>query len=317
MTLDLLSTIKGSDLEHAFHEKWDLERIQSIVGQSWEEALDRQDFWHDGFEVEPADWFEEVHIKIGYEMAKAIKKAKENGQKIGFLFPISPTGQYRWCVYFIRQWKIKCDHVYGFSMDDWSDMDGNDQNVFNQAIIDVFYNPLGEYTVPENQRNYATVEGLPSYAEKMRKLQEEGGKIVLVYSVGWPGHFAFNDSAWADAYDNMDDYLKEDYRIAGKVDWMTFEENSCMGFKSNFTAVSARANSVSTGLMSRADYSIGGILANMPGTSHNWQGLFAWITLRYRPDMYMPCSILPTIPGKFFIVKDVVSIKEPYKLRVD
>ena len=37
-----------------------------------------------------------------------------------------------------------------------------------------FYGPLGELTVPENQRNFATKENLPTYPEKIRKLKAEG-----------------------------------------------------------------------------------------------------------------------------------------------
>ena len=30
-------------------------------------------------------------------------------------------GMYRWAVYFLKAWKVSCDHVYGFNMDEWAD----------------------------------------------------------------------------------------------------------------------------------------------------------------------------------------------------
>ena len=33
-------------------------------------------------------------------------------------------GMYRWAVYFLKEWNVSCDHVFGFNMDEWSDRDG-------------------------------------------------------------------------------------------------------------------------------------------------------------------------------------------------
>ena len=70
-------------------------------------------------------------------------------------------GMYRWAVYFLKEWNVDCTHVYGFNMDEWSDSEGNtldsaDPAAFQNAMQQAFYGPLGNLTVPKEQRNFAT-----------------------------------------------------------------------------------------------------------------------------------------------------------------
>ena len=73
-------------------------------------------------------------------------------------------------------------------MDEWADKDGNTLSSDNPASFQysmeqAFYNPLGELTVPVEQRNFATKENLPTYPEKIKALKKEGARLVTVY--GW------------------------------------------------------------------------------------------------------------------------------------
>ena len=73
---------------------------------------------------------------------------------------------------------MDCKHVYGFNMDEWSDAEGNtlspdDPTAFQNAMLNAFYGPLDDLTVPETQRNFATKTNLPQYAEKIAKLRAE------------------------------------------------------------------------------------------------------------------------------------------------
>src|SRR5665254_1094 len=85
-------------------------------------------------------------------------------------------GMYKWAVYFLKDWNCKCDHVWGFNMDEWSDSEGNtlpsdDPGAFQNAMEKSFYGPLGELTIPKNQRNFATKDNLPQYPEKIQKIR--------------------------------------------------------------------------------------------------------------------------------------------------
>ena len=81
-------------------------------------------------------------------------------------------------------------------MDEWADKDGNTLSSDNPASFQysmeqAFYNPLGELTVPVEQRNFATKENLPTYPEKIKALKKEGARLVTVYGIGRMCHIAF------------------------------------------------------------------------------------------------------------------------------
>ena len=133
---------------------------------------------------------------MGHEIALSIKEAREKGEKLALILPVGPMGMYKWAVYFLTQWKTDCKHVYTFNMDEWSDCDGNtlpseNPASFEYSMKEAFFNKLGDLTVPENQRNFATKDNLPTYPEKIAKLKAEGAELVLVFGIGRMCHIAF------------------------------------------------------------------------------------------------------------------------------
>jgi glucosamine-6-phosphate deaminase len=36
-----------------------------------------------------------------------------------------------------------------------------------------------------------------------------------------------------------------------------------------------------------------------------WQGMSLWVTLRHRPDIWVPSSFMPTLSGKLFFIKEL------------
>src|SRR5207237_4993792 len=99
-----------------------------------------------------------------------IQKARLDGLPVAFILPVGPMGMYRWTVYFLKEWDVPCDHVHGFNMDEWSDREGNtlpptNSGAFQYAMEQALYGPLGERTVPRDQRHFALKDQLPAYAE--------------------------------------------------------------------------------------------------------------------------------------------------------
>ena len=186
--MDFNSTVKGSMLDGFYPAGWDMEKIDACCNPG-NKVEDRQEFWNKDFNPIRCETLGEFDTYMGHEIAISIKKAKDAGEKIIFILPVGPMGMYKWAVYFLKAWNVKCDHVYTFNMDEWSDSEGNtlpsnDPAAFQNAMCNAFFNPLGELTVPVSQRNFATKENLPTYAEKIAKLKAEGAKLVLVYGIG-------------------------------------------------------------------------------------------------------------------------------------
>ncbi len=303
--MDFLSTVEGSLLEGFFPVGWDMAKIDACC----EKGVAREDFWHKDFNPIACNDIYEFDTLMGHEIALKIKEARDRGEKLAMILPVGPMGMYRWAVYFLKEWKVSCSHVYTFNMDEWADKDGNTLPSDNPASFEfsmkqAFFNPLGELTVPESQRNFATKENLPTYAEKIAALKGEGAKLVLVFGIGRACHIAFWEPHFAVEYDSASDWEKATHRIAAKLHPLTIEQNAITSFKSRTTLVPCRANTIGPGLFLQADYIIGGADGTL-GRGMGWQGMSFLTTLHYGPDIHITSTYIPTLPGRLFYLKDL------------
>ena len=235
--------------------------------------------------------------------------AKENKEKIIFILPVGPMGMYKWVVYFLKEWNIDCKHVYSFNMDEWSDAKGNtlppdNPAAFQNAMEQVFFGPLGKLTVPKEQRHFATQELLPAYPQKISQLKHQGAKLVLVFGIGRVFHIAFWEPHFAGEFLTETEWQRQEYRLGAKLHPLTIEQNAITSFKSRTTLVPCFANTIGPGLFLKADWIIGGCDGAL-GRGMMWQGLSLWVTLRHGPNIWIPSSFMPTLPGKLFFLKEL------------
>ena len=302
------STVKGSALEGFYPAGWDFDKIDACIDAP-ETITNPQPFWNKGFTPIKCDSLGEFETYMGHEIAKQIKVAKENGEKVAFILPVGPMGMYKWVVFFLKEWNIACDHVYTFNMDEWADAEGNtlpsdNSGAFQYAMEQALFNPLGELTVPVAQRNFATKENLPTYPEKIAALKAEGAKLILVYGIGRMCHIAFWEPQFAGEYASEAEWLAAPYRIAAKIHPLTVELNAFTSFKSRTTLVPCRANTIGPGIFMQADYAIGGADGTL-GRGMQWQGMSLWMTLRHGSTPWITSSYIPTLPGKLFFLKEL------------
>ena len=301
-------TVKGSLLEGFYPAGWDMEKIDACCSPE-NKVSERQDFWHKDFTPVECDDINSFDTYMGHEIAMQIKNAREKGEKLAMILPVGPMGMYKWAVYFLTEWKVKCDHVYTFNMDEWADAEGNtldsrDPAAFQNAMCEALFNPLGELTVPESQRNFATKENLPTYPAKIKALKDEGAKLVLVFGIGRMCHIAFWEPHFGAEFDSDEAWRAEPYRIGAKLHPLTIEQNALTSFKSRTTLVPCRANTIGPALFLQADYIIGGCDGAL-GRGMQWQGMSFWMTLRYGPTRWIPSTYMPTLPGKLFYLKEL------------
>ena len=119
--MDFMSTVKGSLLENFYPEGWDMAKIDACC----EKGVAREDFWNADFNPIACQNINEFDTLMGHEIALKIKNARDAGEKLAIILPVGPMGMYKWAVYFLTSWKVNCDHVYTFNMDEWSDSEGN------------------------------------------------------------------------------------------------------------------------------------------------------------------------------------------------
>ncbi len=307
--MDLLSTISGSLMENFLPSGWDLEKIDRCVDPDPKTLTDPQPWWHADFEPVPCQSIADFDTLLGHEIALTIRNARDRGEQLAMILPVGPMGMYRWAVYFLKEWNVSCDHVHGFNMDEWSDAAGNtlspdDSGAFQYAMQQAFYGPLGNLTVPESQRNFATKENLPTYAEKIGTLKADGGKLAVVFGIGRVCHIAFWEPHFAAEFESEEDWKKETHRIGAKLHPLTIEQNAITSFKSRTTLVPAFANTIGPGLFLGADRIIGGADGTL-SRGMMWQGLSVWMTLRHPPSTWIPSTYMPTQPGRLFIMEEL------------
>ena len=306
--MDLLKTLKGSLLESIIPEGWNLAKMDACIGDP-ATATERQAHWHEDFLPVPCESLEDFNTYMGHEIAMQILAARNEGKKLIMIFPVGPMGMYKWAVFFLKSWNTACDHVYGFNMDEWSDYEGNtlppdNPGSFRYAMEHAFYNPLGDLTVPVNQRHFATKDALPAYVENIAALRAQNSKMVLVHGVGRVFHIAFWEPHFASEFSTEREWREQTHRLGAKLHPFTVEQNALTSFKSRTTLVSAAANTIGPAIFLAADTIIGGCDGAF-GRGMMWQGLSLWVTLRYQPDIWVPSSFMPTMPGKLFYLAEL------------
>jgi glucosamine-6-phosphate deaminase len=309
MATNLITTLKGSLLEGFFPKGWDLAKFDKICSRRPAAARKPEKWWNRKFAPVPCETLADFDTFMGHEIAFEIKKAKDAGRKIVFILPVGPMGMYRWAVFFLKAWKVSCEHVYGFNMDEWSDAEGNtlparDPGAFQNAMEQAFYGPLGRLTVPKNQRNFATRKNLPTYPQKIGDLKEEGARLVTVFGVGRVCHIAFWEPHFASEFRSAEQWKKQTHRLGAKLHPLTIEQNAITSFKSRTTLIPACANTIGPGLFLQSDYIIGGCDGTL-GRGMMWQGMSFWLTLHHEPTPWIPSSFMPTLPGKLFYLKEL------------
>ncbi|MDR1175382.1 MAG: hypothetical protein LBK83_07940 [Treponema sp.] len=313
--MDFISTMKGSNMEHFLPKGWDLVKIDRCCSHQPEEVFERQSHWHPNFAPVSCDDDRVFGVMMGHEIALTIKQARDAGKKLAVIWPVGPMGMYRWLVYYLKEWNVSCDHVYGFNMDEWSDATGatlapSDKGSFQNAMEIAFYGPLGDLTIPVKQRNFATKDNLPSYGEKIEKLKAEGADLVTVFGIGRVFHIAFWEPHFAEEFSCVEDWKKPTHRIGAKLHPLTIEQNALHSFKSRITLVPCFANTIGPGLFLKSDKIIGGCDGSY-NRSMMWSGMSLWVALRYGPDIWVPASFMPTMPGKLFFFKELAGPLAP------
>jgi len=302
--MNFMTTVAGSLLEGFYPQGWDMEKIDACC----DKGVAREDFWNKDFNPVQCDSLADFDTYMGHEIAMQIKLTREEGRKLAMILPVGPMGMYRWAAYFLNEWKVSCDHVYTFNMDEWADSQGNtlpntNPASFEYSMKQAFFGKLNN-TVPENQRNFATKENLPTYADKIAALKAEGAKLVLVYGIGRMCHIAFWEPQFAGDYATEADWKAATHRIGAKLHPLTIEQNAITSFKSRTTLVPCTANTIGPGLFLQADYAIGGADGAL-GRGMGWQGMSFLTTLHYGPDIHITSTFIPTLPGRLFYLKEL------------
>ncbi len=314
-TLNFQNTVKGSLLEGFYPQGWDFKKIDRCCELGLRGVTERKKFWADGFRPVTVKSVEEMNVRMGDAIADQIEQTAKRGKQLALILPVGPMGMYKTVVSRLKQSKTKCDHVFTFNMDEWSDrrgntMPGDQPGGFEHAMSQALFGPLGRLTVPEAQRNFATKKNLPTYAGKIAELKSNGGKLVTVYGIGRACHIAFWEPQIAGEMDEAQ-WKQQTHRIGQALHPLTIEQNSLHSFMSRFTLIPCWANTIGPGLFLQSDFCIGGADGVYPDRGASWQGMSLCVTLAHGPTPWIPSSYMPTMPGRLFFSKPLAGPLRP------
>ena len=307
--LTMLNTIRGSPIENFYPKGWDLERIDRCCAMGLKGVTRRAAHWDPAFRPVPVKTVRELDRQMGDAIADQIEQTRKRGRKLAIILPVGPMGMYKHVVARLKRQRTKADHVFTFNMDEWSDAEGNtmpgDQpGGFEHAMNEALFGPLGRLTVPTPQRNFATRENLPTYAQKISDLRSGGARLVTVYGIGRACHIAFWEPQLAADY-SADDWRNHTHRLGVPLHPLTIEQNALHSFNSRFTLIPCYANSIGPGLFLRSDFCIGGADGAYVERGAMWQGMSLCVTLQYGPSTWVPSSWMPTLPGRLFFLREL------------
>ena len=307
--MDLISTLAGSMMDGFLPAGWDLRKIDALISDNPDDLLTRETWWNKRWSPVRCASLEDFDMRMGHEIALAIRRTRESGKPLALILPVGPMGMYRWVVYFLREWGVSANHVHGFNMDEWSDaqgrtLPGTAKGSFQNAMEEAFYGPLGQLTVPKKQRHFAVRAELPTYAAQIAKLKKKGAPLVVVFGVGRVCHIAFWEPHFAAEFKTDAAWKRPTHRLGARLHPLTIEQNALTSFKSRTTLVPAYANTIGPGLFLKADFGIGGCDGTF-GRGMMWQGMSLWMTLHHAPTRWIPSTWMPTRPGRLFFLAEL------------
>jgi glucosamine-6-phosphate deaminase len=307
--MNLLTTLQGSMMEGFLPSGWNLEAIDRLADLSGPGLTKPEAWWHPNFEPIACRSLEDFDVLLGHEIAREIQTTRQEGRPLALILPVGPMGMYRWAVYFLKEWGVPCDHVWGFNMDEWSDAQGNtlpsdNPGAFQYAMERAFYGPLGSQTVPASQRHFALKNMLPTYPERIADLKKKGAKLDTVFGIGRVCHIAFWEPHFAAEFASEAEWKKQTHRLGARLHPLTIEQNALTSFKSRTTLVPAFANTIGPALFLAADRIIGGADGTF-NRGMQWQGLSLRMSLHHQPTPWIPSSYMPTLAGRLFYLQEM------------
>jgi len=307
--LTMLNTIRGSLIDGFYPNGWDLERIDRCCQLGLKKVTTPARHWSREFKPVPVADVAELDWRMGNAIADQIEQTRADGTGLAIILPVGPMGMYKRVVERLRRGRTRADHVHTFNMDEWSDADGNtmpgDQpGGFEHAMGEALFGPLGRFTVPPAQRNFATRRNLPTYLRKIPELRSRGARLVTVYGIGRACHVAFWEPQLAAEY-SAGAWKRQPHRLGIALHPLTIEQNALHSFNSRFTLVPCFANSIGPSLFLASDWCIGGADGAYPDRGAMWQGMSLCVTLQYGPSTWVPSSWMPTLPGRLFFLREL------------
>lgn len=249
---------------------------------------------------DPMDFYSQFALDI----VSRIKAASDRGERFVAIMPVGPVPQYKLAAGMINRFRISCEHVHIFAMDEYADECGNTvpeswPGSFQKAMWDNLLNRIDEgLRPPRTQVHFPTTDIVNDYS---KMLDDLGGADICYGGIGWCGHIAFWESHLGLEFgDDLEAYKQAGARLV-ELHPMTVMQNALHSFSGDWSWVPPKANTIGPkdilGAKHRSFWLDGAF-----GGGVSWQRFIARLVAHGPVNTLVPGSILQTVPTDFNIL---------------
>lgn len=247
------------------------------------------------------------YFKFALDLVTRIFGAKRDNREFVSILPVGPMPQYPIAANIINRFKISCDHVHIFAMDEYANKKGETapkewDGSFQKAMYEEFILNINEdLRPPEAQIHFPTTKKINSYPQRIDDL---GGIEVCYGGIGWCGHIAFWESSlWKEFRENIDAFKSAGPRTVTLTP-MTIMQNALHSFSGDWSMVPPKANTIGPEQIVNADdrsFWLDGYI----GGGVSWQRFIARLVIHGPVTPKVPGSILQELPGTITLMGGV------------
>jgi len=237
-----------------------------------------------------------------------IKQAADEGRKVVLIFP-NPAPAYRQVAYLINKFRVNCEHVHIFAMDEYADEYGNVAPEswkwgFTYAMNHNFYYQIDEdLRPPKKQIVGMTTENIGHYG----KMIADMGNADACYSgPGWTGHLAFIEPDAPEFEGTLEEWKQMGPRIV-TLSPFTLAQNSLhgsFGMSGDIARVPPKAATIGPAEVIASKYRMDSNSLGVHGTLTSWQRLMTRLVAHGPVTPKLPTSIHQLLKTDFYISED-------------
>ena len=285
-----------------------LERVRNITREEIEKHSN-PDF---KIRVLPDD---EIGLVFVADMFYRIKTAADAGERCVLILP-NPNRGYRKVAHMINRFRVKCDHLHTFIMDEWADDEGNvapesyPQSFMRAFKLHFFQQIDPELRPPEEQMHGPTTKNINDYGAM---IVDMGGADACYSGPGWTGHVAFIEPDAPEFDAPLEEWKKMSSRIV-TLSPFTIAQNSlhgCFGRSGDMAAVPPKAATIGPADVVAAKYRMDMNALATAGTDVSWQRLITRLAAHGPVTPRVPTSIHQELSTDFFISESIAQNIEP------
>jgi 6-phosphogluconolactonase/glucosamine-6-phosphate isomerase/deaminase len=252
-----------------------------------------------------------------YDMFSRIKEASDRGDRIVIITP-NPWPEYRKVAFLINRFRVNCQNLWTFNMDEYADQDGNVapetwEYGFTYAFKKYFLGEIDpELRPPENQIMGMTTKNVRDYGKTLADL---GGADICYSGPGWTGHLAFIEPDSPEfGTDDLDAFKKMSSRIV-TLSPFTIAQNSMhgtFGMSGDLTMVPPKAATIGPAEVIGAKHRIQLHAISVHGTTTSWQRMISRLVMHGPVTPRVPESLLQTLRTDAWVSETVAMNIEPH-----